>query len=48
LALLQALLVDPHQVVLAVAGEEVLEAEALLENQRESGEGNHENHQRHD
>jgi hypothetical protein len=41
------LLEDPHQVVLQVA-EEVLVAEALLESQRESGEGNRENHQRHD
>jgi hypothetical protein len=45
--LLLALLEDPHQVALQVA-EEILEAEALLENQRESGEGNRENHQRHD
>jgi hypothetical protein len=36
-----------HPLVVLV-GEEVLEAEALLENQKESGEGNRENHQRHD
>jgi hypothetical protein len=42
------LLAEPQQVDLLVAGEEALEAEALLENQRESGEGNLENHQRHD
>jgi hypothetical protein len=29
--------------LVALVGEEVLEAEALLENQRESGEGNREN-----
>jgi hypothetical protein len=45
---LALLLVEPPQVDLQVAGEEVLEAEALLEMQEELGEGNHENHQRHD
>ena len=45
---LPVLLVVHLLVDLQVAGEEVLEAEALPEMQEELGEGNHENHQRHD